>query len=146
MPVLPRPVSIAFDDTATDTVCKSTSTQHSSGNLDLSDAAVVTNGGKTVIVAAALYDIVRIGDPVTYANGGGTSPTAFSAGTVYVYKHATANTLSIFSTEAAASAPTTDSAAISAALDATTGAVGAAHTFIYFNYDIHCESSCVCCP
>merc|ERR1711981_948714 len=102
-----------------------------------SDNAVATNGGKTVIVDAVLYDKVRMGDPVTYANGGGTSPTAFSAGIVYIYKHAAANTLSIFSTEAAAVAPADDASAITAALDATAGAVGAAHTFVYHEYDIH---------
>jgi hypothetical protein len=78
-----------------------------------------------------------MGEPVTYAAGTGTAPTALTAGIVYAYKHATANTLSIFSTAAAAVAPTTDANALTAALDLTTGAAGSDHTFVFDKFVPH---------
>jgi hypothetical protein len=97
-----------------------------SGNIELGALAA----DKLVVVAQALYDAVTTGDAVTYAKGGGTVPTALAEGTLYVYKHGTANTLVLFSTQAAATATyANDAAAVTAGLDAKTGAAGTAHTF-----------------
>jgi hypothetical protein len=111
-----------------------TSVTYGSGNLDLTDAAIATDSGFTIVVAAALYNAVRMGEPLTYAAGTGTAPTAFAAGIVYAYKHTTANTLSIFSTATAAVAPASDAAAIAAGLDVTTGSAGTDHTFTFYMF------------
>jgi len=97
-----------------------------SGDQDLSGLA----DGKLVTVDAALYAAVSTGDAVTYAAGGGTVPTAAAEGTLYVYKHGTANTLVMFTAQATATVNyANDAAAASAGLDMKTGSVGAAHTF-----------------
>jgi hypothetical protein len=98
-----------------------------SGDIELGALAA----DKLVVVAQALYDAVTTGDAVTYAKGaGGTVPDGLAEGTLYVYKHGTANTLVLFSTQAAATATyANDAAAVTAGLDAKTGAAGTAHTF-----------------
>jgi hypothetical protein len=97
-----------------------------SGDLDLSALAA----DKLVVVDAALYGAVSTGDAVTYAAGGGTVPTAAAEGTLYVYKHGTANTLVMYSTYATATVNyANDAAAVTAGLDMKTGSAGAAHTF-----------------
>jgi hypothetical protein len=97
-----------------------------SGDIDLSALA----DAQLVVVDAALYSAITTGDAVVYSGGTGTVPTATGAGTLYAYKHATANTLVLFSTASAATTNyANDAAAKAAGLDMKTGSAGADHTF-----------------
>jgi hypothetical protein len=108
-----------------------------SGNLDFSDATVVTDAGKAVVVAFALWTDVKTGDAIMYSAGTGTAPTAFAEGTVYAYRHPYDNQLSIFSSSAAAKAPASDASALTAGFDISTGASGTDHTFVRYPTDCY---------
>ena len=77
------------------------------GNLDLTDGAVLINADDEIVISAALYAVLVTGEAVTYDDGGGTAPDGLVDTTVYyVIKSGTANKMSVATTEALALAGT----------------------------------------
>jgi hypothetical protein len=60
--------------------------------VDASDAAVCVLADDEFVVSSAFYGCIATGDPVTYADGGGTAVTGLTTATVYyLIKSATSN-------------------------------------------------------
>ena len=77
------------------------------GNLDLTDGAVLVAADDEIVVSSGFYGVIATGEAVTYSDGGGTAPTGLVDGTVYfLIKSGTANKISVASTYANAVAGT----------------------------------------
>ena len=96
----------------------------SAGTVTLTAPAITFNGatGHAAGVYTSAAHPFQLGDPVAYANGGGTSVVGLTSGTTYFVTNVTANTFSVATTEANAlhNVPT---------IVASTDGVGASHTF-----------------
>jgi len=96
----------------------------SAGTVTLTAPAITFNGatGHSAGVYTSAAHPFQLGDPVAYANGGGTSVVGLTSGTTYFVTNVTANTFSVATTEANAlhNVPT---------IVASTDGVGASHTF-----------------
>lgn len=96
----------------------------SSGLVTLTAPAITFNAatGHAAGVYTSAAHPFQLGDPVAYANGGGTSVVGLTTGTTYFVTNVTANTFSVATSEANAlhNNPT---------IVASTDGVGAAHTF-----------------
>lgn len=96
----------------------------SAGTVTLTAPAITFNGATGH--AAGVYNSsdhpFQLGDPVAYANGGGTSVVGLTSGSTYYVTNVTADTFSVATTEANAlhNVPT---------IVASTDGVGASHTF-----------------
>jgi len=95
-----------------------------SGTVTLTAPAITFNGatGHAAGVYTSADHPFQLGDPVVYANGGGTSVVGLTSGSTYYVTNVTANTFSLAATEAGAlhNVP---------AVIASTDGVGASHTF-----------------
>ncbi len=77
------------------------------GNLDLTDGAVLVAADDEIVVSSGFYGVIATGEAVTYSDGGGTAPTGLVDTTVYfLIKSGTANKISLASTYANAVAGT----------------------------------------
>ena len=77
------------------------------GNLDLTDGAVLVAADDEIVVSSGFYGVIATGEAVTYSDGGGTAPTGLVDTTVYfLIKSGTANRISLASTYANAVAGT----------------------------------------
>ena len=66
------------------------------GNLDLTDSAVLIVADDEIVVPAAFYSVIETGEAVTYAQGGSGAQADLTDGTVYyLIKSATANKISL---------------------------------------------------
>ena len=66
------------------------------GNLDLTDSAVLIVADDEIVVPAAFYAVIETGEAVTYAQGGSGAQADLTDGTVYyLIKSATANKISL---------------------------------------------------
>ena len=96
----------------------------SAGTVTLTAPAITFNAatGHAAGVYTSAGHPFQLGDPVAYANGGGTSVVGLTSGTTYYVTNVTANTFSVATTEARAlhNFPT---------IVASTDGVGASHTF-----------------
>ena len=96
----------------------------SAGTVTLTAPAITFNGatGHAAGVYTSAAHPFQLGDPVAYANGGGTSVVGLTSGSTYYVTNVTANTFSVATTEANAlhNVPT---------IVASTDGVGASHTF-----------------
>jgi hypothetical protein len=96
----------------------------SAGTVTLTAPAITFNAatGHAAGVYTSAAHPFQLGDPVAYANGGGTSVVGLTSGTTYFVTNVTANTFSVATTEANAlhNVPT---------IVASTDGVGASHTF-----------------
>jgi len=96
----------------------------SAGTVTLTAPAITFNGatGHAAGVYTSAAHPFQLGDPVAYANGGGTSVVGLTSGTTYFVTNVTENTFSVATTEANAlhNVPT---------IVASTDGVGASHTF-----------------
>ena len=91
--------------------------------VDASDAAVCVLADDEFVVASAFYGCIATGDPVTYADGGGTAVVGLTTATVYyLIKSGTSNRAGLATTKARAIAGT--------AIDFTAVGVGSSHTLI----------------
>ena len=102
----------------------------SAGTVTLTAPAITFNGatGHAAGVYTSAAHPFQLGDPVAYANGGGTSVVGLTSGTTYFVTNVTENTFSVATTEANAlhNVPT---------IVASTDGVGASHTFtLSLNY------------
>jgi len=100
------------------------------GTVTLTAPAITFNGatGHAAGVYTSAAHPFQLGDPVAYANGGGTSVVGLVTGTTYFVTNVTENTFSVATTEANAlhNVPT---------IVASTDGVGASHTFtLSLNY------------
>jgi len=96
----------------------------SAGTVTLTAPAITFNGatGHAAGVYTSAAHPFQLGDPVVYANGGGTSVVGLTSGSTYYVTNVTENTFSVATTEANAlhNVPT---------IVASTDGVGASHTF-----------------
>jgi len=96
----------------------------SAGTVTLTAPAITFNGatGHAAGVYTSVAHPFQLGDPVAYANGGGTSVVGLTSGTTYFVTNVAADTFSVAATEANAihNFPT---------IIASTDGVGASHTF-----------------
>jgi hypothetical protein len=96
----------------------------SAGTVTLTAPAITFNGatGHAAGVYTSAAHPFQLGDPVAYANGGGTSVVGLTSGSTYYVTNVTTNTFSVATTEANAlhNVPT---------IVASTDGVGASHTF-----------------
>ena len=96
----------------------------SAGTVTLTAPAITFNGatGHAAGVYTSAAHPFQLGDPVAYANGGGTSVVGLTSGSTYYVTNVTENTFSVATTEANAlhNVPT---------IVASTDGVGASHTF-----------------
>ena len=94
------------------------------GTVTLTAPAITFNAasGHAAGVYTSAGHPFQLGDPVVYANGGGTSVVGLTSGSTYYVTNVTANTFSVATTEANAlhNVPT---------IVASTDGVGASHTF-----------------
>ena len=91
--------------------------------VDASDAGVCVLASDEFVVASAFYAVIATGDPVTYADGGGTAVVGLTDATLYyIIKSGTSNRLSLATTKARANAGTK--------IDLTAVGVGTSHTLI----------------
>ena len=91
--------------------------------FDASDAAVCVLADDEIVVASAFYGAITSGDPVTYADGGGTAITGLTtATTYYLIKSGTSNRISLATTAARGSAGTK--------ISLTVVGAGSSHTLI----------------
>ena len=91
--------------------------------VDASDAAVCVLADDEFVVASAFYGCIASGDPVTYADGGGTAIVGLTTATGYfLIKSGTSNRVSLATTRLRAIAGTN--------IDFTAVGVGTAHTLI----------------
>ena len=91
--------------------------------IDASDATKCVLADDEFVVASAFYGCIASGDPVTYADGGGTAVVGLTDATgYYLIKSGTSNRVGLATTKNRAIAGT--------AIDLTTLGVGTAHTFI----------------
>jgi hypothetical protein len=95
-----------------------------SGTVTLTAPAITFNGatGHAAGVYTSAAHPFQLGDPVVYANGGGTSVVGLTSGSTYYVTNVTANTFSVATTEdrALRNVPI---------IVASTDGVGASHTF-----------------
>ena len=95
-----------------------------SGTVTLTAPAITFNAatGHAAGVYTSAGHPFQLGDPVAYANGGGTSVVGLTSGSTYYVTNVTANTFSVATSEANAlhNVPT---------IVASTDGVGASHTF-----------------
>ena len=91
--------------------------------IDASDAGVCVLADNEIVIASALYAVIESGDPVTYADGGGTAIVGLTTATLYyIIKSGTANKLSLATTRLRALAGTK--------IALTAVGVGTSHTLI----------------
>ena len=91
--------------------------------VDASDAAVCVLADDEFVVSSAFYGCIASGDPVTYADGGGTAVVGLTTATVYyLIKSGTSNRAGLATTRLRAIAGTN--------IDLTAVGVGTAHTLI----------------
>ena len=91
--------------------------------VDASDAAVCVLADDEFVVASAFYAVIASGDPVTYADGGGTAVVGLTDATLYyMIKSGTSNRMSLATTKGRATAGTK--------IDLTAVGVGSSHTLI----------------
>jgi len=91
--------------------------------VDASDAAVCVLADNEFVVASAFYGCIATGDPVTYADGGGTAVTGLTTATgYYLIKSGTSNRVGLATTKARATAGTN--------IAFTVVGVGSSHTLI----------------
>ena len=91
--------------------------------VDASDAAVCVLADNEFVVSSALYGCIASGDPVTYADGGGTAVTGLTTATLYyLIKSATSNRVGLATTKSRAEAGTN--------IAFTVVGVGSSHTLI----------------
>jgi hypothetical protein len=91
--------------------------------LDYGDAAVATDSGYSLVVDASFYAAVVTGQKAVYTLSTGDVPDAFADGDeVFIYKHSTANTISVAVDHATAVGFANDAAAIAGSFDVTTSA------------------------
>ncbi len=91
--------------------------------VDASDAAVCVLADNEFVVASAFYAVIATGDPVTYADGGGTAVTGLTDATGYfLIKSATSNRVGLATTKNRALAGTN--------IAFTVVGVGTSHTLI----------------
>ena len=91
--------------------------------IDATDTGVVILADDEIVIASALYAVIETGDPVTYADGGGTAIVGLTDATLYyIIKSGTSNRLSLATTKARANS------GIKIALTAV--GVGTSHTLI----------------
>ena len=91
--------------------------------FDASDAGVCVLADDEIVVASAFYGVIASGDPVTYADGGGTAITGLTTATVYyLIKSGTSNKISLATTKGRALAGTK--------IALTVLGVGSSHTLI----------------
>ena len=91
--------------------------------FDASDAGVCVLADDEIVVASAFYGVIASGDPVTYADGGGTAITGLTTATVYyLIKSGTSNKISLATTKGRAIAGTK--------IALTVLGVGSSHTLI----------------
>ena len=91
--------------------------------FDASDAGVCVLADDEIVVASAFYGVIASGDPVTYADGGGTAITGLTTATVYyLIKSGTSNKVSLATTKGRAIAGTK--------IALTVLGVGSSHTLI----------------
>ena len=91
--------------------------------VDASDAAVCVLADDEFVVASAFYAVIATGDPVTYADGGGTAIVGLTTATVYyLIKSGTSNRIKL--------ATTKDRAILGTVIDLTAVGVGTSHTLI----------------
>ncbi len=78
-----------------------------SGNLDLTDSAVLIVADDEIVIPSAMYAVISTGEAVTYAQGGSGAQADLTDGTVYfLIKSGTANKISLATTYANAVAGT----------------------------------------
>ena len=91
--------------------------------IDASDAAVCVLADDEFVVSSAFYGCIASGDPVTYADGGGTAVVGLTDATgYYLIKSGTSNRVGLATTKNRAIAGT--------AIDMTAVGVGSSHTLI----------------
>ena len=91
--------------------------------IDASDATKCVLADDEFVVASAFYGVVASGDPVTYADGGGTAVVGLTDATgYYLIKSGTSNRVGLATTKNRAIAGT--------AIDMTAVGVGTSHTLI----------------
>ena len=91
--------------------------------IDASDATKCVIADDEFVVASAFYGCIATGDPVTYADGGGTAVVGLTAATgYYLIKSGTSNRVGLATTKNRAIAGT--------AIDMTAVGVGSSHTLI----------------
>jgi|LWDU01.1.fsa_nt_gi hypothetical protein len=91
--------------------------------VDASDAAVCVLADDEFVVSSAFYGVIASGDPVTYADGGGTAVTGLTTATLYyLIKSATSNRVGLATTKSRAEAGTN--------ITFTVVGVGTSHTLI----------------
>ncbi len=91
--------------------------------VDASDAGVCVLASDEIVVASAFYAVIATGDPVTYADGGGTAVVGLTDATLYyMIKSGTSNRVGLATTKNRAIAGT--------AIDMTAVGVGTSHTLI----------------
>ena len=91
--------------------------------VDASDAAVCVLADDEFVVASAFYAVIATGDPVTYADGGGTAVTGLTTATnYYLIKSGTSNRISLATTRNRAIAGTK--------ITITAVGTGSSHTLI----------------
>ena len=91
--------------------------------VDASDAAVCVLADDEFVIASAFYAVIATGDPVTYADGGGTAIVGLTTATVYyLIKSGTSNRIKL--------ATTKDRAILGTVIDLTAVGVGTSHTLI----------------
>ena len=91
--------------------------------VDASDAAVCVLADNEFVVASAFYGCIATGDPVTYADGGGTAVTGLTTATLYyLIKSGTSNRVGLATTKNRAIAGTN--------ISFTVVGAGTAHTLI----------------
>ena len=87
--------------------------------VDASDAGVCVVADDEIVVSSAFYGCIATGDPVTYADGGGTAAVGLTTATgYYLIKSGTSNRVSLSLTENGS------------AIDLTAVGVGTSHTLI----------------
>ena len=91
--------------------------------IDASDATKCVLADDEFVVASAFYGVIASGDPVTYADGGGTAVVGLTTATgYYLIKSGTSNRVGLATTKNRAIAGT--------AIDMTAVGVGTSHTLI----------------
>jgi len=91
--------------------------------VDASDAGVCVVADDEFVVSSAFYGCIASGDPVTYADGGGTAAVGLTTGTgYYLIKSGTSNRIGLALTKTAAIAGTN--------ITITAVGVGSSHTLI----------------
>ena len=91
--------------------------------IDASDATKCVLADDEFVVASAFYGVIASGDPVTYADGGGTAVVGLTDATgYYLIKSGTSNRVGLATTKNRAIAGT--------AIDMTAVGVGTSHTLI----------------